>query len=214
MSILLSGQGFAPPMSYVIIFGCLCLSFMARRSAGVSLVLATGITAIVYFVPCVAVVGVVMVFGYAVSMQSSNESIERGGRVTFEHGFFRDKQSAAMHNGFDYTEGASSWGIASNDKRVTDAMRQAARQAVRIDPYRTHDGVVVRTTVEMERGKPVIYDHIVTREQIERHAAGGLWNLPKGAVKYNGKELPQMDSLSAAFVDQFNGPDLTKVRRR
>lgn len=214
MSILLSGQGFAPPMSYFIIFGCLWLSFMARRSAVVSLALATGITAVVYFVPCVAMVGVVMIFGYAVSQMQSLEVDTGRGRVTFEHGFFRDAQSAAMHNGFDYTEGASSWGIAPNDRRIPDAMRQAARRAVRIDPYRTHDGVVVRTTVEMERGKAVIYDHIVTREQIERHAAGGLWNLPSGAVKHNGKELPTMDSLSAAFVDKFNGPDTTKVRRK
>lgn len=210
MNILLSGQGFAPPMSYVIIFGCLCLSFMARRSTRVSLALATAITAVVYFGPCVAVIGVVLFIAYGVLEMQSLEADSWKGTVKFTHKFFGDQR----FDGWTVEQGASYTHIPSNDKRVTNAMRQTARSAVRIAPYRTHDGIVLRTTVEIEHGEPVIYDHIVTREQFERHAKGGLWNLPSGAVKYNGNELPPMDSFSAKFVDEFNGPETTKVRRK
>jgi len=217
MNILFVGQGYGEPMAYVLIWGCLFLAHLARQSLNASLFKASAITVAIYITPCLSAVGVFLWLGIGIAryetMQDDRLKYSRG-KLVFTHQYFGDAQSKALHNGFSYEEGASTWSVASDDSRIPAEIKQVAHRAIRIDPYRTQDGVIVETTVELERGKPVIYDHIVTRDQLERHASGGLWNLPKGAVKYNGKELPQMDSLSAAFVDQFNGPDLTKVRRR
>lgn len=211
------GQGYGEPIAYFIIFGSAFLSLLATRSLNKSLFGASVLTLAIYITPCLTVVAFVLWFSVGISryqmMEDDRQHYSRG-KLVFTHKYFGDAQSRALHNGFTYEQGASYHGVASDDARIPADMKQAARQAIRIDPYRTHDGVVVETTVELESGKPVIYDHIVTRAQLERHEAGGLWNMPQGAVKHNGKELPQMDSFSAAFVDSFNGPDLTKVRRR
>ena len=216
MNILFLGQGVAPTISYFIIFVSVTLTLAARRRFWVAALIGAAFTAVIYASPCTAFIAFSMWFYAIWQKQMEYQQQPMNGGWEFRHNFhFADPQSIALHNGFSYTSGASTWdNPPAGTPPVSEEMKAAARRAVRIDPYRYRgDGIIVETRVTNERGRPVIYDYIVTNEQLERYHATGIWNTHK-SITYNGEVLSAPTGLAAAFMDHINGPTLTKVRRR
>lgn len=146
--------------------------------------------------------------------------------------YSREHFNQDAFDGLRITEGASTMGISPNDIRVPKEMRDAIQAVNRTDPYgqdRRH--VVVESTIELERGKPVIWDWVVTKTQIERMKHQGSWDPPQGydtpawRIDSHGTDLapytddngiahfPAPSGLAHAFMSQFNGPKLRKVKR-
>lgn len=126
--------------------------------------------------------------------------------LSYFHYFFGDNR----FSGFVQQERSSYRHLSPSSREVPMSLRQAAREATSVDPYATHPGaVIVKTEVAMERGRPVIYDHIVTGQQAVDRSTKGTWDTPQD---YDG--FPAPTGLAAQFMSQFNGPKTTKVRRK
>lgn len=181
-------------------------------------------TLLLYFTP----VFFILLFIYLAVrwVQDQNKMVPSGGSVSFNHEFFGDNR----FSGWDLAHGNSHQPISSQMAYIPQGMRDAAREAVRIDPYNyySNGSIVVETNVFMENGRPVIYDDIVTPDQVVRRAETGMWNEPqdykrhishiqggRGMVEGDGMvRLPAPAGLSAQFLSAFNGPKITRVKRK
>jgi hypothetical protein len=180
--------------------------------------------------PTLFLVGaLVAVGGLALWTDEKSKSYKLDGTLSYTYEFFGDNR----FTGYSLTSkgGASSMPISGNETYVPDSFNEAAQRAVSIDPYNWCNGsIVVSTEVEMRGKTPVIYDRIVTYEQLERFSQKRMWDEPKGYSKHNRGiifhgESPETDKrgyvnlcppegLLAEFISQFNGPDLKRIRRK
>jgi hypothetical protein len=208
----ITGIGQLHPSIYASLFG---LSFMVLISTGQnslkkSLIVPVILTGALFFSPILfLVVAGVGGVAYMFIKEIGEDNKKRWeGTASFTHWFFNVDDN--RFSGFRLTSkgGASSEHISQND--VSEEMYNAAQKAVSIDPHNWCDAsIIVMTEVVEERGKPVIYDHIVTRKQLEdRYDGPGYWDKPED---YKG--LPAPEGLLAVFMSDFNGPKLKRVRR-
>lgn len=158
---------------------------------------------------------------WSVGAQNKND-MPNPACIKYTYDFFGDND----FTGYCLNEYSSYLPLGSNSAKIPDAMRKAVQRARSIDPYQAR-GVVVSVEVVNEGGKPVIYDHIVTNEQINRRNEQGMWDTPqdynKNKAHINGQveadeegnvHLPAPTGLAAMFMSQINGPKTKRIRRR
>jgi hypothetical protein len=193
--------------SFLMIFWILL--YLPKGNPAKAFITSSACVITLYISPIVVLVlGGLSVVGYVFFKEIGEENKQRfAGTHRFTYDFFNNDD---RFNGFAVTSkgGASYEHLNEND--VSEEMYNAAQCAVSIDPRRWHDGsIVMITEVVEEKGKPVIYDYIVTCEQLEnRYEGPGYWDKPED---YKG--LPAPEGILAVFMSEFNGPKLTKVRR-
>jgi hypothetical protein len=193
--------------SFLMIFWILL--YLPNESPTKALAVSSACVITLYFSPIVVLaLGGLSVVGYVFFKEVGEENKQRfAGTHRFTYDFFNNDE---RFNGFTVTsKGGASYQHLSPDD-VSEEFYNAAQCAYSIDPYNWCDGsIVVMTEVAEEKGKPVIYDHIVTYKQLEdRYDGPGYWDKPED---YKG--LPAPEGLLAAFMSQFNGPKLKRVRR-
>lgn len=196
-----------------------------KRPTRKGFVIATAIVIILFLSPAVFLVGLCLVLLVWSMNLDRLAARPNPASVRFTYDFFDDNR----FTGFAVETKSERWGIRSDSNSIPEGMRAAAEKAMAVNPFGV-EAVIVSTEVVMERGQPVIYDHIVSAEQINRYQEKGMWDEPQpyeshisriktdsGMAMVPGDgmvRLPAPRGLEAQFMSQFNGPKTKRVKRK